>query len=82
VIGDEMPEVKQLDWEKLQPKQPENRSTHAPMESIGTKQFNKYQFKESRKGSKNGSVKTTTRAIDPSIGDYHDNALKGFYKNL
>lgn len=85
-----MPEVKQLDWDKLQPKQPEVRRTHAPMESLGTKQFNKYQFKESRKGSKNGGIKTTrkpkrpnkVKAIDPTISQYHDKALRGFYKNL
>lgn len=78
-----MPKVEQYDWDKLRPKTIEKPSKQ------GTKQFSTYEYKEPHKRSKNGAVKVTrppkqkrTRAIDPTIANYHDNALRGFFKNI
>lgn len=48
-----MPKIEQYDWDKLKPKTPENKQTH------GTQNFSTYSYKEPRKGSKHGAVKTT-----------------------
>lgn len=73
-----MPSIEQYDWSKLKPKQPESRIIH------GTKQFATYKYIEPHKYSKNGAIKITRspKAIDKSIGDFHDNALRVKFKNL
>lgn len=48
-----MPKVEQLDWDNLKPKVP------FPRQQSGTKNYSTYDYKEPRKGSKNGAVKTT-----------------------
>lgn len=48
-----MPTIKQYDWSKLKPELPEKRQTH------GTLNFSTHEYRESRKNSRHGAIKTT-----------------------
>lgn len=51
-----MPRVEQYDWDKLKPNLPEKRQNH------GTMNFPTTEFREAKKNSKHGAIKTTRKA--------------------
>lgn len=59
-----MPEVKQLDWSKLTPKEPKHRQTHS------TRNFDVVEIIGKRKNSKHSDIKVTRRAVNPIPSPY------------
>lgn len=60
-----MPIVKQLDWNKLTPRQPKRKATHLS----GTKSFSEVEFVKATKNAKSGYIRKRkrTKLVDKTI---------------
>jgi len=69
-----VPSVEQYDWSKLQPEQSPERAVFCGRKA-GTKNFATHSYKEKRKNSKHGAVKTTRKAVDQTIHNFSNAAI-------